>query len=358
VTIALQLKPDFESMIPRMEAFWRGELLDRCCIGVEAPKAGVKRREVKPPPTLREKWLNMDYVLDAAEARMEATYYAGEAFPFLRPNLGPDLFAALLGGRIEYREDTTWVAPYLDWERPPSFDIDKSSAEWRWHGEIYRRAAPRARGRYLVGAPDCHAGGDALLAMRGGTNLCMDLYDVPEKILAAMRKLERAVVEFYAAWWPLIEASGQTGHTCSWLGTWSPGRSGAMQIDLLALISPAMFEEFFYNELLVQCGILENKIFHLDGPDAVRHLPKLCELPGVAAIQWVHGAGKGPMTKWIPLLKEMQSRGQGLHLSCEPQEVRTLLKELSSRGVIIRTWADTAREADELVKLAAKLTRE
>ncbi len=351
-------KPDFEENVPRMEAWWRGELLDRACIAVHAPN-GQRRREIPEPASLREKWTNQEWILDDAEARMEATFCAGEAIPVFSPNLGPDFFSALLGGEIEYRETTSWVAPCIaDWDEPPSFDLDKESFELKWHMEIYAKAAERSRGKYFLAAPDCHSGGDALLAMRGATNLCLDLYDHPGAIHAAMEKLETAVVEFHAAFWPAIEASGQEGHASAWLQTWSPGRSNVTQLDLLALISPEMFREFFYHELVVQSEVLDDVIFHLDGPDAIKHLPVLYELPNVAAIQWVHGAGNGPMTKWIPLLKEMQSNGMGLHLSCGPDEVEALMRELSSRGIYFSTWAESVEEAHALVKLVGKLTHD
>ena len=353
----MEFKPDFEEIVPRMEAWWRGEVLDRACIAVTAPKA--KPRAVAEPGSVEERWTNREYLIDAAEARIESTYYAGEAIPCFRPNLGPDLFSALLGGTIEYRPDTSWVAPCIhDWSDPPAFEMDTSAPEWKWHEEIYREVAPRAEGRYLVCAPDCHSGGDSLLSMRGGTDLCMDIYDHPEELLAAMRKLETAVVAFHEGWWGPIEATGQKGHGTSWLDTWSPGRSNVIQLDLLALISPQMFRDFFYHELEVQCEALDDTIFHLDGPDAIVHLPVLYELQNVAAIQWVYGAGNGPMTRWMDLLKEIQSNGMGLHLSCEPGEVETLLRELSAKGLYLRTWTETPEEADELAKLAAELSRD
>ncbi len=354
-------KPDLDEIIPRMEAFWKGEILDRACVAVSAP-SGRPRREVPAPATPEECRKNQEYILEAAEAGFDATYFGGEAIPTFRPNLGPDLFAALVGGELEFTETSSWAKPNLDWGDPPSFELDTGCAEWRWHLDTYAKAAERARGRYFLGAPDCHSGGDCLLAMRGGTDLCYDIYDRPEALHDAMRKLERAVVDFHEGLWPAIEASGQRGHCCAWLDAWSPGRSSTIQLDLLAIVSPAQFREFFYRELETQCGALDQTIFHLDGPDALKHLPALYELSeakrSFAAIQWVYGAGNGPMLKWLPLLKEMQSHGVGLWVGCDPGEVETIVKELSSKGLYIRTHAKSREEADELVKLVAKMTHE
>ena len=364
-------KPDLEDIIPRMEAWWRGELLDRLCIAVPAPN-GKPLREVSRPATPFEQLSDPDYLFDSAEASMEATYFAGDAIPVFQPDLGCDTFSGCLGAPLEYTEHTTWAKQIItDWENPPSFEIAPDSFVWKWNHDMYRMAAERARGKYFLAALDCHSGGDALLAMRGGSNLCLDLYDHPEAIKAAMSKLETAVVQFHEAFWPLIESSGQPGHTTAWLNTWSPGRSNVIQLDLLAVISPSQFAEFFRRELEAQMAVLDNTIYHLDGPDATRHLRGLHQLFGhtpdrssdaqrdtVIPIQWVPGAGALPMVKWIPLLKDMQAAGANLHLSCKPEEIQPLAAELSSRGLFLTTYANSKEEADGLVNLAAKLTHE
>jgi len=363
-------KPDVEEIRPRVEAWWRRELFDRACIAVRAPN-GRQRREVAAPATARERQTNAAYLLDTAEAAMEATYYGGEAIPVWTHHLLPDGFSGCLGAPIEFAEDTSWAKPIIeDWDRPPTFEIDRESWMWRWYMDAYRLAAERAAGRFFVGAPDCHSGGDCLLAMRGGTRLCVDLYDRPDAIAAAMAKLARTVIDFHEGFWPLIEASGQRGHTTAWAEILSPGRSNVIQLDLLALISPRHFAEFFYHELEVQAEYLDNSIFHLDGPDAIKHLPRLYELmhssqataggnrSGLVCIQWVYGAGNGPMTRWIDLLKDMQANGCNLQLSCEPREVETLMTELSSKGLWLSTWAGSREEADDLIRLVARLTHD
>ena len=362
----MEFKPDFDEMAPRMEAWWRGVLLDRACISVGAPN-GRRARELAPPATLFARWTDFDYLLDAFEAQMESIYYGGEAIPVFRPSLGPDVFSAFLGCPLHFADTTSWAEPIIStWEQAPSFEIDRESFAFKWHDEMYPRAAARARGRYWLGGLDCHSGGEAVRAMRGSRAACLDLYDHPEAVRAAMGKLEQTIIEFHEAVFGWIEASGQPGHTNSFLSVWSPGRSNVVQLDLLALISPAQFREFFYRELEVQCEYLDNALFHLDGPDALAHLPLLYDLldcrrggrSALRAIQWVPGEGNGPMTKWIPLLKEMQSNGAGLVVHCGPKEVETIMRELSSRGLFIATGAASKEEAEALVSLVRKLTHE
>jgi hypothetical protein len=351
----MKYKPDFEEAIPRLKAFWKNEFTDRPCMAITAPKQ--KPRFVKTPDTLKQQWTDHDYLIDKCEAVMESKYYAGEAVPIFRPNLGPDFFSALLGGIINYQETTSWVEPFLDWNNPPDFKINENSFEWKWHLQLYDRIKTRAADSYFVTVPDCHSGGDSLMSMRGGSNLCLDIYDHPEEIKQAMTKLQQALLLFNRAFRKKVEAIGQNGHVTSWLETWSDVYAVPVQLDLLALISPQMFKDFFLDEVKLQCSVAEHTIFHVDGPDAIKHLPIIYDLP-VNAIQWVHGAGNGPMTKWIDLLKDIQAHGKALHIGCKKDEIETLITELSSNGLYIHTTAESPQQAQDIIKLSCKLAHQ
>lgn len=69
------------------------------------------------------------------------------------------------------------------------------------------------------------------------------------------------------------------------------GRGYPVQNDFSALISTSMHQEFFLEELLNEINYLDNSIYHLDGPDASKHLNIILEIPHLNAIEWVPGAG-------------------------------------------------------------------
>ncbi len=81
--------------------------------------------------------------------------------------------------------------------------------------------------------------------------------------------------------------------------------------------------------------MLERSIFHLDGPDAVKHLDALLEIPELDAIQWVPGAGKPPALGWLPLLRRVQAAGKSLHISSPPEDVEALAEALAPQGLMI-----------------------
>jgi hypothetical protein len=83
----------------------------------------------------------------------------------------------------------------------------------------------------------------------------------------------------------------------------------------------------------------------------VRHLDLLLETPEIHAIQWVPGAGALPMTRWIPLLQQIQDGGKSQWVGCRPDEVRPIIEALRPEGVMINTSTSSEGEARDLLRL-------
>ena len=353
----MELKPDWPQAAKRLEAWWAGEIIDRVAIQVNAPKAGYQRKPVTAPQDLEERWTNVDYTIEAAEERMQATFYGGEAFPMFWPNIGPDIFSAYLGCELIFMPTTTWAEPnIIDWNHPPPLTIDPGNHWWKLTLQMIERALESAPGRYFVGLTDIHGGMDALSAMRGREQLCFDLIECPEKVKAAM---EEAITPL---WFDIYEGMHQPIRekligSSTWLSAWSPGRWYPTSCDFAALVSPKMFDEFILPDIVAEIEWLDHSLYHLDGPDAIVHLDSLLNISKLGGIQWVPGAGAPSMLHWLPLLKRIQKAGKLLHLSVGPHEVEPLLGELSPNGLMLSTWSATEAEARELLSKAETWTR-
>ena len=349
-------KENWEETKGRFLAWWNGDVLDRVALQVSAPKDGCTPREIPEPRTLIERWLNIDWILEDAEEGFRTQYYGGEAFPCFFPNLGPDACAAFLGADLEFRESTSWVTPLIEsWDALPEFRIDPENRWWRWMMNATEAAVKAGRGKYFVGIMDIRGGADFLASLRGRENFCLDLIDHPDEIRAIMAGLTPLWLEIFEACHQRVQEGGLGSST--WLSVWSPGRYHPLSMDELALMSAAMFEEFFLEDLLAELGSLDHSLFHLDGPDAIRHLDILLDVPELHGIQWVPGARYGSMLPWIPLLKRIQSAGKLVHVSVRADEVEQLLRELSPKGLMLRTGCSTQAEAQDLLRKAAKWTR-
>lgn len=347
-------KDDWGKAKERINAWWQQEIVDRACIQVHASKGQAIYPQ--PPATIEDRWTNIKYVLDRAEASMGNTYYGGESFPAFIPNLGPDAFSAYYGCPLHFAPDTSWVDPIIkDWDTDiKNIQFDEHSHWWQLTQQMTAEAAERSKGNFIVGITDLHIGGDALSAMRGRQELCIDLYEHPEDIKSILDRLREDAYYVYDRLYELAHASEWGCST--WLPAWASDKYIALQCDFIIMISPKMFKEFFLPDIQQQAKRFDHSIFHLDGYGATRHLDDLLDIPELNAIQWVPGDGAEPMPYWIPLLKRIQAGKKSIHISARSEDVEVLLENLNPNGLMINTYARSIEEADYLLDIAAKMS--
>lgn len=348
--------PDWENAKQRMQAMLHGERLERPCIHITCPKTpGVR---VPAPRGLHDpRETDLDRLLDAFEQHIEANWYLGEAFPTVSLSFGPDTFSAYLGCDLCYTEDrfTSWALPIIkDWDDLPPLRFDPQSPWWRRMSNTLTHAAQRAQGRYLLCCPDTHAGGDALAAMRGQQNLCLDLVDRPERVKAAMVRIEAAVIPYFEHVFGILDEY-QEGSPC--MGCWMPAHACVVQCDFIALISTTMMEEFFLKEMTTETEVLDNCFFHLDGPDAIRHMDRILELPELGGLNYVVGSGQQfSLDHTIELYRRVQEAGKIAVLGASQQTLKPLIEQLDPARLCLRMNAGSPEEAEGILREAKRLT--
>ncbi len=356
----LEYKQDWEPARERIAAWWQGQVIDRAVIQVTAPRDGSTYvAPIIPDDHLFEWFTDPEWVIPRLERNIEATYWGGEAVPVMFPvSISMvAILAAYLGCpyTIVPVSYSGWASPIVtDWASRRKLAFDPENKWWLLSRELLQAASRRAPGRYYVGVPDLNGPGEMLARLRGPEELAIDLLERPEAVKAAL-------VEANSAWLRYWEACVGTIHQwlggyVHWMGIWSDVPSTDLQCDFSCMISPAMFREFFLPGLKQQTEWVGRTIYHLDGPNAVRHLDLLLALPRLTGIQWVPGAGAAPVSRWIRLLRRIQAGGKLLVVSCEPSEVETLLSELEPEGLWISTQCASESEARELLQRAVRWT--
>jgi len=108
-----------------------------------------------------------------------------------------------------------------------------------------------------------------------------------------------------------------------------------------------MFKEFVFPYLQEQCSRLGFTLYHLIGPEAIRHLDQLLKIPELTAIQWVPGAGNPPNESptWFSLYRKILRSGKSLWLSVPPDHVRKVVNVLGEKGLFITTDVNSEKEA-------------
>lgn len=353
------LHQDYDTQRRRWLEFWNCENHDRPIIIATAPlPTAMQKPEISAPATLKERWENPQYVIAAARRAMENTYYGGEALPVLNPNLGPDILGAIAGCGIEYGADTSWAEPCVtDWDTHAPLRFDESNPWWKKIEAITRAAAEDANGDYLVGITDLHPGTDGLVSLRGPQELCYDLADYEEQIVPRSDELFAIHAEVYNRLTDII-APHQEG-SINWMGIWHPEKRWyVVGSDFSCMLSGADYEKFVVPGLQKELAFLQASIYHLDGPDALRHLDRILQFPNLNGVQWVYGAGQPSARHWVEVLRRIQSAGKLIQINCEPKDVVPLCEALRPEGMnLVVNGCKTPEEVMQILEAAARASR-
>ena len=346
-------KEDFPDAQQHWDAFWHGEIIDRPCMMVLAP-----REKLPAPPephTLRDKWMDLDYLLALHEHRHRTTWYLGEAVPSMTLLFG---WCACYGAEAEFLPDTIWIKPSIEaWDRAPDWETAWDDEGWRYLKRAYERIVGEIAGKYFLGMGLILPPNDLLAMLRGPERFQVDLIEHPEEVKRALTTMRRNYIRMQREL-NSIRLRKLEGYGCHW-PVWSREPMSAMQSDLSCMISARMFDEFILPEIEQMAGAVKHCFYHLDGPGAVRHLEKICSVPNIKCIQWVPGAGQpGNAVYWLDLYKRIQAMGKAVYTGVGANELETVIRELDPRKLLLQMGARSKGEGEELLRKAAEWTGE
>ena len=341
-------KPDFESARLHWEAFWQGEMIDRPCTRVLAPKDGVSL--LPHPAGLVHPDDDLSATIRAYDDWASCIYFGGDAVPFYVPNFGPDIYAAFLGADLKFAKSngTSWAVPFVDDWKSVEECLEKPRGYW-WDEalDFARQIKTIGEGRFGAAVWDLHSNLDALAAIRGPQQFCMDILDRPNDVEVAVDRVRQSYAPIYDG---LFDASGmyETGSSC-WLPYYCEGRFGIVQCDFVCMISPEHARRFLYPALEEELGLLDHSCYHLDGPGALVHVNDILSIERIDSVQWVPGDGNAPVVEWMDLLKKIQEAGKSLYIAASPDEVKQCCRELRPDRVFFDVWAASVAEAEALL---------
>jgi len=320
----LEGKSDFDKTLERFEAWWHAQIVDRPPVHI-----GVHRERPPKMPTPkaydshRERWLDVDYMLDCIEASLEGAEFFADSFPMWMPAVGPEVCGTVFGfPNVTHCREILDLKPDLD------------SPYWSAVRRMTELSLERGRGKWITGITDLHTNGDLLASLCDPQDLCMDLADDPDSVRAACDYVNEFYPQMYEDLWSRIRAAGQPGTT--WTQYLHDGPAYVSQCDFICMISPDHFRRALLPALIGELQYLDVSIYHLDGPGALRHLDTLLELDELNGIQWVYGAGNGPAANWIDLYQKIQAAGKCLQLLADDlDDAKTVCEQLRPEGVWI-----------------------
>lgn len=351
--LELEFKPDFERAREYWSAFWKHELIDRpaCCVEVCG-------EDVQGFRGIQGVDADFDEYFREGDAYLRSVKFMGEAMPSFRCGFGPDQLAGFCGAPIvvsEHSKTTTWSEKIVeDWAEFLPIQLQEDGHTWQRMLEFHRRADEYVKGKCLLAMIDLHSNIDLLEALRGAQKLLFDLIDKPELVTKAMTDARKIYRQVYEKLWPFGD---RDKYGCpAGTRTYAAGKHSPIQADFICLIGPDMFRQFVLPALEEEAAYLDEGIFHLDGPDALKHLDDILAIDGIEAIQWVSGAGNKDMHEWTDVFEKVHRAGKATIIYAPPERVKQLHKQLPANLVVYHTVVRTEAQGQELLDWLVKNT--
>lgn len=340
----LEFCENFPAVARRHEAWWAGELT-----GPPLLLATANTRPDRPITRRLELLHDPDTWLEAKFADLRQLHRVEDTLPVVRVNFGPTLMGGIFGGRLEFGSDTGWTHSFIndDWSNAPDWQAIEDNQWWKLLRLLLDRVSAEAAGRFLVCTPDLGGAGDILFNLRGGSQLCMDVLDRPEKIQSASDAIYPGWRRVFADMYRRCLRNG--AGMVHWMGLWSNRPYVISACDFNAMISPAHFEKLFLPDICRQAATAGRTVFHLDGPDAARQIDALLDVPEIQAIQYTPGAGTPSAMACLDMFRKIQRRGKPLIVITPADEVLALSQALrpESLAMIVQTPL-TPEQLDDL----------
>ncbi len=341
--------------------WWNWEDLGRPAvriIGID----GEPRWPASIPADCRSRHTDPDFLVQLHSVHNENMTFFGEAFPFIDLNMGPGSMAAYLGSEPIFEPDTVWYREIVHDQLSDLGELRYLPEQYWWkdHMERVRRATELVKGTpILTTIPDILENLDILALLRSPQELCYDLIDEPETVERYIEQIDAIYFHYYDAMYDIVK-NEKGGCSYTAFSILAPDRCAKIQCDFSALMSPSQFERFVIPSLEKQCRQIPYTLYHLDGPDALRHVDALMRMEKLNALNWVPGAAEvdAGSEKWYPLYDKVVEAGKSLWISIEGnlddlmEKSRKLIRRYGSRGMYFLYPVLPLRDAEILYAAA------
>ena len=237
--------------------------------------------------------------------------YLGDALPvfYMRPT---GILGGFLGQEygIDHNQGTIWFQKMC-----PSLE-DICDVRLKEDNPLLVRALALTKavqdyfqGGMAIGLPDFGGVMDIASSLRDANDLLLELCTDPEDVISACQSIHEQFNKAYRLFLDAIAPEKIPGYTC-WATMLSQKPYFVLQNDFSAMISAAMYDEFYLPILHEECRMIPRTIYHLDGPGAVRHLDSILTVPELDGVQWINGAGAPGLDQWPDIYRKIHAAGK------------------------------------------------
>lgn len=345
----MKYKADWPAAKERLTALWYGKDAERPALAVMAP-SGRNVKGPGSPATPEQKWADPRWLVQAARATMESTWWGGEAIPSSLLMCG---WFCCLGGTPRMDMRTIWFEHMeVDFDSAPAFRFDPTNPWVRQYEQCYLAMAEAAgRDDFLLGQPCILPANDLLSMLMGTENFLIALHDHPQWIAEAIRQGAAVQAEARSYFQRLLQPRHEFWYGIGgWMPFWAPQPFMSTQSDVSCMLSPEMYDRFVVPELELYSRKMGPLWYHLDGGDARQHLPRLLSLPYLRVLQYTPAPCEPSNgLDHLPMYRKVQAAGKIVHIHLPKENVLGTAKALDKRLLMMQTGVASIAEGEQLL---------
>lgn len=278
----------------------------------------------------------------------EACEKLNDDYPFaIGPFYGVPWMEAIMGCPVNFSEGTMWAEPCIrDWERfswePPGLDNPWAQKLLEFLEALVRHSA----GRYACTLTLMRGVGDMCAAMRGTSELAMDLYDYPGNVQGLAQLCADVWIEIGKAQWALLPESdnGYVVGRGAVLRCWMPEKGIWLQDDAMMVLSPSFFRELFLPQVKRIADQFPMVAFHLHS-NYSWPVEALLGADEIDVIQLSYDGGSVELENVIGEWKKIQEKKPCIaYAEVSPGQLGHIVEELAPNGLSIQTTSPTLQD--------------
>lgn len=280
---------------------------------------------------MEDKYQNAERMVARYRHFCETHEFLAEAFPNINVDFGPGSLAAYVGSEVKFSDDTVWFEKCVeDWEEYPDLKYDPENKWWKKHLQLVDDVRRLAGEDFYVGMPDLMENIDVLASLRGTQDMIFDMVDEPEEVERRIQQVSDIYFEYYDRLYDIVKNEKDNGSAYTVFQSWGSGRTAKLQCDFAAMMSPTNYRDFILEPLRAQAKKLDHVLYHLDGPDCIKHMDAIMEIDEIDALQWTSGdyGPDGTLEDWYVIYDKARAAGKSLWVKVYSGEFEDWLRNV------------------------------
>lgn len=253
---------------------------------------------------------------------------------------------AAFGRRVQVGDGAIWAEEGgWDYSELDRLDLSKENRWRKKYLEFTAVLKDHFEDRHPIGQPILRGPADMIVALRGASQMVLDLYDRPEEF----QKLAGICSQFFIDLildQQKITGPFHGGYLVEHWSLWAPGRVARLQEDATALFSPDLYVKRLRDEDERLAKAFPYSGMHLHATSLFL-VDWMLEIDSLACIQINKDQGSWEIEEMLPYFKKVQNLGKKLMIRGKflDHDIQLLRENLSPAGLYLQIVIEDSAEA-------------